>query len=247
MITYRAYAPEFDANSAEVIDANSGDDEPALNESQVTGNYRGTPVSDATTDAVGDEDDPADYELTLKSIAIQKGVNIVGGGDAVPGKVLEYTLDFQISDYFSFKDIKIEDIFSDGQRFDSSFAPTLTISGNDGVVGTTQFENFSGLVNADSSASGNFSAENLTGTLDTGNLLNGDHYHHCCHSNLTRAFARHQDISLDEAEPHIHDVLNVFMCTGFLPSTKQYFMKASPVRPGDYLEFYAEIDYQKSD
>ena len=76
----------------------------------------------------------------------------------------------------------------------------------------------------------------------TGNLLNGDHYHHCCHSNLTRAFARHQDISLDEAEPHIHDVLNVFMCTGFLPSTKQYFMKASPVRPGDYLEFYAEID-----
>ncbi|MGB6168642.1 MAG: hypothetical protein WBF52_13720 [Geitlerinemataceae cyanobacterium] len=62
VITYRAYAPELDADSAEVIDANSGDDKLALNESQVTGTYDGTPVSDATTDAVGSEDDPADYE-----------------------------------------------------------------------------------------------------------------------------------------------------------------------------------------
>jgi len=32
------------------------------------------------------------------------------------------------------------------------------------------------------------------------------------------------------------------MLTGFTNDTKQYFMKASPVRPGDYLEFYAETD-----
>ena len=32
------------------------------------------------------------------------------------------------------------------------------------------------------------------------------------------------------------------MCTGFTKDTGQYFMKASPVRPGDYLEFFAEID-----
>lgn len=76
----------------------------------------------------------------------------------------------------------------------------------------------------------------------TGNLLSGTHYHHCCHSNLTRALADHLGISLQEAEPHVHDVLNVFMCTGFTRDTGQYFMKASPVRPGDYLEFFAEID-----
>ena len=40
----------------------------------------------------------------------------------------------------------------------------------------------------------------------------------------------------------VHDVLNVFMLTGFTNDTKQYFMKASPVRPGDYLEFFAETD-----
>ncbi|MEZ5537466.1 MAG: DUF1989 domain-containing protein [Thiolinea sp.] len=76
----------------------------------------------------------------------------------------------------------------------------------------------------------------------TNHLLKGVDYHYCCHSNLTRALAQHLNISLAEAEPHVHDVLNVFMCTGFTRDTHQYFMKASPVRPGDFIEFFAEID-----
>jgi len=76
----------------------------------------------------------------------------------------------------------------------------------------------------------------------TGRLLSGEDYHHCCHSNLTRALAAHTGLSLAEAELHVHDVLNVFMCTGFTRDTGQYFMKASPVRPGDYIEMFAEID-----
>lgn len=76
----------------------------------------------------------------------------------------------------------------------------------------------------------------------THNLLSGGQYHHCCHSNLTRALADHLKVAPAVAEPHVHDVLNVFMCTGFTRDTGQYFMKASPVRPGDTLEFFAEID-----
>jgi uncharacterized protein YcgI (DUF1989 family) len=76
----------------------------------------------------------------------------------------------------------------------------------------------------------------------TGNLLAGSQYHHCCHSNLIRALADETGMSLAEAEPYVHDVLNVFMCTGFTRDTGQYFMKASPVRPGDHLDFFAEID-----
>ncbi|MDX5401556.1 MAG: DUF1989 domain-containing protein [Rhodobacterales bacterium] len=75
----------------------------------------------------------------------------------------------------------------------------------------------------------------------THNLLSGGQYHHCCHSNLTRALADATGLPLHEAEGHVHDVLNVFMCTGFTRDTGQYFMKASPVRPGDYLEFFAEL------
>ena len=45
-----------------------------------------------------------------------------------------------------------------------------------------------------------------------------------------------------EIETQVHDVMNVFMCTGFTRDTGQYFMKASPVRLGDFIEFFAEID-----
>jgi uncharacterized protein len=76
----------------------------------------------------------------------------------------------------------------------------------------------------------------------THRLLSGGDYHHCCHSNLTRAFAAHTGRTLKDAEPFIHDVLNVFMCTGFTRDTQQYFMKATPARPGDFIEFFAEID-----
>ena len=76
----------------------------------------------------------------------------------------------------------------------------------------------------------------------TNRLLSGGDYHHCCHSNLTRALATERGMTAGEAELHVHDVLNVFMCTGFARDTHRYFMKASPVRPGDFLEFFAEID-----
>jgi len=57
------------------------------------------------------------------------------------------------------------------------------------------------------------------------------------HSNLTR-----QALRDGMTEEHVHDVLNVFMCTGFTRDTHQYFTKPSPVDVGDYLEFLAEID-----
>jgi len=76
----------------------------------------------------------------------------------------------------------------------------------------------------------------------TNAYLTGGEYHYCCHSNLTRALADYTGMSLEAAEPYVHDVLNVFMCSGFTPDTRQYFIKASPVRAGDYLELFAEID-----
>lgn len=76
----------------------------------------------------------------------------------------------------------------------------------------------------------------------TARLLNGTDFHRCCHSNLSRALGQALGRPAREVEHHVHDVLNVFMCTGFTRDTHQYFMKASPVRPGDYIEFFAEID-----
>ena len=76
----------------------------------------------------------------------------------------------------------------------------------------------------------------------TAHLLSGGQYHNCCHSNLSRSLAAQTGRAPQAVEADVHDVLNVFMCTGFTHDTHQYFMKASPVRPGDFLEFFAEID-----
>ncbi|NPV22932.1 urea carboxylase-associated family protein [Bradyrhizobium aeschynomenes] len=76
----------------------------------------------------------------------------------------------------------------------------------------------------------------------TNRLLSGGAYDFCCHSNLARALAGELKTEPRAVEQHVHDVLNVFMCTGFTRDTHRYFMKASPVRPGDYIEFLAEID-----
>ncbi len=67
-------------------------------------------------------------------------------------------------------------------------------------------------------------------------MLTGEDFDFCCHSNLTRAVAPH---GLGESD--VHDVLNVFQCTG-LNADDQYFMRGSPAKAGDYLELFAEID-----
>jgi uncharacterized protein len=67
-------------------------------------------------------------------------------------------------------------------------------------------------------------------------MLSGEDFNFHCHSNLTRAVAPYGLTEFD-----VHDVLNVFQCTG-LNSRDQYFVRASPAKVGDYLEFFAEID-----
>ncbi len=67
-------------------------------------------------------------------------------------------------------------------------------------------------------------------------LLTGEDFHFHCHSNLVRAV---MPFGLTEFD--VHDVLNVFQCTG-LNHDDLYFMRASPARQGDFLELFAEID-----
>jgi uncharacterized protein len=67
-------------------------------------------------------------------------------------------------------------------------------------------------------------------------MLSGKNFDYHCHSNLIRAV-----LPFGLAESDVHDVLNVFQCTG-LNSRDQYFMKTCPAKKGDYFEFFAEID-----
>ncbi len=68
-------------------------------------------------------------------------------------------------------------------------------------------------------------------------LMDGVDFDVTCHNNLTRAVAPFHLTELD-----VHDVLNVFQVTGLDPVHEIYFMEPSPARPGDYFEYFAEID-----
>ncbi len=138
VIVFEYYIPLNDLDGVPVIDPVSGDDVLSCNNVSAVGDWN--PLDPRDDGAVGNvNENPAacEHQLTDKSIAIQKGVSVVGGGIPAPGKYLEYTLNFQVSDYFAFKDVLVTDVISDGQHFDPSFPPTLLINGNGFTTGPT--------------------------------------------------------------------------------------------------------------
>lgn len=154
--TFEFYIPLNDTTPAPVINASSGDDVLSLNNVTASGNWQPIdprdPLTPFTADGVGPE-----HTLTDKSIAIQKGVaNVINVGPAgiTPGDTLDYTLNFQVSDFFSFQNVTVTDVISDGQHFDTTFTPTLTINGNTYALGAagmntanyTVAQNFTGAV-----------------------------------------------------------------------------------------------------
>ena len=116
---------------AEVYIAPTINDDPADPEDPTTTKPDGTTdtgLNGSNESDAGDDCNDPDHVLEEQSIAIQKGVtNITDSGNS-PGDVLEYTLNFQVSDYFAFQDIIVTDTFSDGQRFDTTFTPVVSIS-----------------------------------------------------------------------------------------------------------------------
>lgn len=67
-------------------------------------------------------------------------------------------------------------------------------------------------------------------------MLTGEDFDYHCHSNLVRAV-----LPFGLTEFDVHDVLNVFQCTG-LNDRDEYFMKTCPAQVGDYFEIFAEQD-----
>ncbi len=138
VVTYSVYINDTNANGQPVINANSGNDVPVTNNASVSASYGGSPVADDAPDT--------DETITQKSLAIQKGYSIItdtGGAGPTPGDTIEYTMNVQVSDYFSFSNLVIDDTFTDGQLFDATFTPTFAIHENgvttSGTFGTGNY------------------------------------------------------------------------------------------------------------
>ena len=142
-VTFSFYVAEFDADGNRIISL-TGEDDLAASESwnnaRAVGDWTPIDSRDAggTNNAVADPDSTGpEHILDDKAIAIQKSVAIVsnaGVAGASPGDVLEYTLQFQISDYYTFGDLIIDDVFQDGQLFDFTYGATFDVSDKNGNV-----------------------------------------------------------------------------------------------------------------
>ncbi|MCA9212871.1 MAG: isopeptide-forming domain-containing fimbrial protein, partial [Planctomycetales bacterium] len=151
------FVPDVDAGSNDVLDPTTGDDLISTNDAQATGDWTPTDPSDAAV-AISIVDAGDDnFDLEARSIAIQKSASIVtDAGVAGPsqGDVVEYTLRFQISDFFTFGDIVIEDILSDGLRLDGSPGGPFT--------GPFTFD----VTDRDGNVTGSFTPSTIGGTTD---------------------------------------------------------------------------------
>ena len=124
------YVPEFDADGDRIIDQNNGDDATVINNGQATGDFIPNDVRDAPISLV-DDDTLIDHTLEAASIVVQKGSTIFNDANAAglsPGDTIEYTLEVQVSDYFTFDNIVLDDVMSDGQRLDLGFTPTFSFN-----------------------------------------------------------------------------------------------------------------------
>ena len=128
-MTFGYFIPLRDSGGTSILDPDTGDD--ALSCNNASGGGTWTPI-DARDTGSSFTQSPAGCEHTLtdKSVATQKGVTVVGGGQPAPGRILEYTIEIQVSDFFVFDQLVVTDTFSDGQRWDAAFTPTLQILGN---------------------------------------------------------------------------------------------------------------------
>lgn len=135
-ITFSFNIPELDANGVPVLDPATGVPSSSTNTATATGNWVPTDTRDHGSSnnsglSIAVTAGPAVNTLADKSIAIQKSVaivNDVGAPGPTPGDTLEYTLAFQISDFFGFQEVIVDDFYSDGQLLTGT--PTLQISTN---------------------------------------------------------------------------------------------------------------------
>ncbi|HEX3051861.1 MAG TPA: hypothetical protein VHP83_14475, partial [Aggregatilineaceae bacterium] len=124
------YVPLNDAGAGAVLDAITGDDSVTENRVAATASWTPLdgrdPLTPITVNGTCPSCPPANT-LADKSIATQKSVRVVTS-PLRSGAILEYTIEFQISDYFTFDDLILTDTFSDGQRFNAAFTPTISVT-----------------------------------------------------------------------------------------------------------------------
>ncbi|MGC8988742.1 MAG: isopeptide-forming domain-containing fimbrial protein, partial [Verrucomicrobiia bacterium] len=154
VLEYEFFVPRIDSNGDPVLDPTTGDSRLLCNQAYAYGDWTPIDTRDPQTRVAAQAtvsgswpnqtvtpDDGCEHQLEAQSIAIQKNVSIaidVPPTGFSPGDTLEYTLEFQVSDYFAFTAVRIDDVISDGQRWDTGFTPTMSITEHGNTLPTAE-------------------------------------------------------------------------------------------------------------
>lgn len=120
------YVTEFLHDGTPVLDPATGAFRPLEQDSRLDASWDPIDGRDPVTVVTINQAGPEDV-VTAKSIAIQKGVELISPA-AQPGGVLKYTLDGQVSNYFEMSDLVVTDTLGDGQTFRAGTVPTLKVT-----------------------------------------------------------------------------------------------------------------------
>lgn len=154
VIVFEFYIPDKDANGDSILPSSTCLSATSRNEVKASGTWAPLDKRDVESSFISDPNDTVGHSLIDKRLALQKHVTVKNPNGPVPDDVLRYSLQFQISDYFTFGNLAVEDFLSDGQQFLTGPAPTLTVTDRFGT------------------SSGSFNKSNLLATPDANACCN---------------------------------------------------------------------------
>ncbi|MCC6146446.1 MAG: isopeptide-forming domain-containing fimbrial protein [Anaerolineaceae bacterium] len=126
-VSFDYYIPEFDASGVSTAESTSTNT--ATVDSITWDPSDGSPPVTLTNTDIG----PSSSTSNDRSITLGKDSAIAvntGEAGATPGDIIAYTLTFEISDYFGFANLTVEDLLPDGQHYytNASLQPALHIT-----------------------------------------------------------------------------------------------------------------------
>ncbi len=138
VVEFEGYVPELDTAGDPVIDPATGGDATVSN--GVTASADSATGDFGSVDLSGMDEVADPVDVTARNIAIQKSVELLTDNEASglsPGDIVRFTIEGQVSDYFSHDNMALQDVLGDGYDFNllNPGNPMLTLVTENGVAG----------------------------------------------------------------------------------------------------------------
>ena len=131
------FIPQFDANKALIADPLLGSDGKSAFTVQAAGSWTVTPATTTTEAVTSTFSASATHILEDQNIAVQQSYKLITDSNVSgvgPGDILEYQINFQVSDYAWIQDLLLKTSIPNGQRLVSDSPVSFTVSGIKGYT-----------------------------------------------------------------------------------------------------------------